>query len=66
MGKKEAQISLFADSTILYEKDHKDCNRKFLQLTTAFSKVAGYKINTKIPWPLYIQMTNLMRKNSRK
>ena len=38
--------SLFADDMILYIKNPKDSNPKLLELTSEFSKVAGYKINT--------------------
>ena len=31
---------------ILYIENPKDCIRKLLELTSEFSKVAGYKINT--------------------
>ena len=44
---KEVQLSLFADDMILYMKNPKDTTRKLLELISEFSKVAGYKINTK-------------------
>ena len=37
---------LFADDMILYIENPKDSIRKLLELISAFSKVAGYKINT--------------------
>ena len=42
-------LSLFADDMILYVKNPKDSIRKLLELTSEFSKVAGYKINTQKP-----------------
>ena len=44
---KEVKFSLFADNMILYIENPKDCNRKLLELISEFSKIAGYKINTK-------------------
>ena len=43
---KEVKLSLFADDMILYIENLKDIIRKLLELTSEFSKVAGYKINT--------------------
>ena len=43
---KEVKLSLFADDMILYIENPKDSIRKLLELTSEFSKVAGYKINT--------------------
>ena len=43
---KEVKLSLFADGMILYILYPKDSIRKFLELTSEFSEVAGYKINT--------------------
>ena len=43
---KEVKL-LFANNTILYTKNPKDSIRKLLELISEFSKVAGYKINTK-------------------
>ena len=43
---KEVKLSLFADDMILYIENPKDSIRKFLELISEFSKVAGYKINT--------------------
>ena len=45
IGKEEVKLSLFADDMILYIENPKDSIRK-LELTSEFSKVAGYKINT--------------------
>ena len=44
---KEVELSLFIDDMILYMKNPKDSIRKLLELISEFSKVAGYKINTK-------------------
>ena len=44
--KEEAKLSLFADDMILYIENPKDSMRKLLELTSEFSKVEGYKINT--------------------
>ena len=41
------KLSLFADDMILYIENLKDNIRKLLELISEFSKVAGYKINTK-------------------
>ena len=46
IGKEEVKLSLFADDMILYIENPKDSIRKLLELTSEFSKVAGYKINT--------------------
>ena len=43
--RKEVKLSLFADD-ILYIENPKDSIRKFLELISEFSKVAGCKINT--------------------
>ena len=43
---KEVKLSLFADDMILYKGNPKDSTRKLLELSTEYSKVAGYKINT--------------------
>ena len=42
---KELKLSLFADDMILYRFIPKDSIRKLLELTSEFSKAAGYKIN---------------------
>jgi hypothetical protein len=44
---EEVKISLFADETIVYLSDPKNSTRELLQLINNFSKVAGYKINSK-------------------
>ena len=44
--KEEVKFSLFADDTILYIENPKDSIRKLLELTSEFTKVAGYKIST--------------------
>ena len=46
IGKEEIKLSLFADDMILYMENPKDSIRKWLELISEFSKVAGYKINT--------------------
>ena len=46
IGKEEVKLSPFADDMILYIENPKDSIRKLLELTSEFSKVAGYKINT--------------------
>ena len=43
---KEVNLSLFADDMTLYVENPKDSIRKLLELTSEFSKVSGYKINT--------------------
>ena len=47
MGKKQVKLSLFVDDMILYTENPKDSIRKLLELISEFSKIAGYKINTK-------------------
>ena len=44
-GKKEVQLSLFADDMILHIENPKDATRKLLELINEFGRVAGYKIN---------------------
>ena len=44
---KKKQNSLFADDMILYIEKPKDTIRKLLELISEYSKVAGYKINTR-------------------
>ena len=46
IGKEDIKLSLFADDMILYIKNPKESTPKLLDLTSEFSKVAGYKINT--------------------
>ena len=46
IGKEEVKLSLFADDTILYIENHKDCTRKLLELMSEYSNDSGYKINT--------------------
>ena len=45
--RKEVKLSLFADDMILYIENCKDRIRKLLELISEFSKVSGYKINTR-------------------
>ena len=44
--RKEVKLLLFADTWYYTQKNPKDTIRKLLELTSEFSKVAGYKINT--------------------
>ena len=44
--KEEVKFSLFADDMILYTENSKDSIRKLPELSSEFSKVARYKINT--------------------
>ena len=44
---KELKLSQFADDKILYIENPKDTTRKLLELINEYSKVAGYKINTR-------------------
>ena len=44
---KKVKLSLFADDMIFYIENPKDSTRKLLELINEYSKVAGYKINTK-------------------
>ena len=46
VGKEDVKLSLFPDDMILYIENPKYSIRKLLELTSEFSKVAGYKINT--------------------
>ena len=48
IGKEEVILSLFADDMILYIENPKDTTRKLLELINEYSKVSGYKINTRI------------------
>ena len=45
--KEEVKLSLFADDMIVYINDLKKTTRELLQLINTFSKVAGYKFNSK-------------------
>ena len=46
-GKEEVKLSLFASDMILYIENPKDTTKKLLELINEYSKVAGYKVNTK-------------------
>ena len=46
-GKEKIKTSLSADDMILYIENPKDSIRKLLELISEFSKVSGYKINTR-------------------
>ena len=45
-GKKEVNLSLFADDMALYIENPKDTTRKLLELINEYNKVSGYKIIT--------------------
>ncbi|CAH7172607.1 LOC299282 [Phodopus roborovskii] len=47
IGKEEVKLSLFADDMIVYISDPINSTRELLQLINTFSKLAGYKINSK-------------------
>jgi len=47
IGKEEIKLSLFADDVILYIEKPIASTRKMLELINEYSKVSGYKINTK-------------------
>ena len=47
IGKEEVKLSLFADDVILYIEKPIASTRKMLELINEYSKVSGYKINTK-------------------
>ena len=47
ISKEEVKLSLFAENMILYIENPKDNTRKLLELINEYTKVAGYKINTK-------------------
>ena len=57
IGKEEVKLSLFADDMILYIENPKDSTRKLLDLINEYSKVEGYKINTKNPLHSYTLIT---------
>ena len=46
IGKEEVKLLISADDMILYIENPKDSTRKLLELSSEFSKVTGYKINT--------------------
>ena len=45
VGKKDIQLSLFADDMILYIENPKDTTRKLLELFNESGQVAEYKTN---------------------
>ena len=45
IGKEEIKLSLFADDMVLYIENPKDTIKNLLELTSEYSKVAGYKTN---------------------
>jgi hypothetical protein len=47
IGKEKVKVSLFADDMIVYINDSKNSTRELLQLINTFSRVEGYKINSK-------------------
>ena len=61
--KEEVKLSLFADDMILYIENPKDSTRKLLERINDYSKVAGYKNNTRNPLHSY---TLIMRKQKEK
>jgi hypothetical protein len=48
---------------ILYLKDPKNSTQKLLDTINSYSKVAGYKINSKKSLVFYTTTTNKLRKN---
>ena len=64
-GKEEVKLSLFVDDIIQYIENSKKPPRKLLELTNEFSKVAGYKINTRNLLLSYT-LTQKIRKKIRK
>jgi hypothetical protein len=44
---EEVKVSLFANDMVVYISDPKNSTRELLSVTNNFSKVAGYKINSK-------------------
>ena len=63
IGKEEVKLSLFVDDMILYIENPKDSTRKLLEVINEYSKVAGYKINTRNPLHSY---TLTLRKQKEK
>ena len=51
IGKKEVNLSQFADDMILYIENPNDATRKLLELINEYDKVAGYNINTQKSLP---------------
>ena len=51
---KEIKFSLFADDMILYIANPKDSTRKWLELISEYSEVAGYKSKHRKPLHSYI------------
>jgi hypothetical protein len=49
MRKGEVKVSLFLGDMIIYIRNPKSSTREFIQLINTFSKMAGYKINSKEP-----------------
>jgi hypothetical protein len=63
IGKKEVNVSLFADDMIVFISNPQNSTRYLLQLTSNFNKVEGYKINSKISVAfLYINDKNAYKK----
>ena len=46
IGNKEVNLSVFADSIILFTEIPKEVTRKLLEILSEYSRFAGYKINT--------------------
>ena len=47
IGREEVKLSLYTHDMILYIENPRNSTQKLLELINEFSKVAGYKINTK-------------------
>jgi hypothetical protein len=47
IGKEEFNVSLFEDDMVIYINNPKNSTRELLQLINTFSKVTGYKINSR-------------------
>ena len=66
VGKEEVKLSLFADDMIHYIENPKDSTRKLLELINEYSKVAGYKINTRNPLHSYTLIMKEQKEKLRK
>lgn len=65
IGKEEVKVSLFADGIIVYISDPQSSTRELLQLMNNFSKVAGYKINSKKSVAFHFSKDNQAEKEIR-
>jgi hypothetical protein len=61
IGKEVVKISLCADDMIVFISDPKNSTRELLNLINSFSKVAGYKINSKKSMAFTTQRINRLR-----